>query len=160
MITEQEMNRTMMTLKIIWGAILMSLAFYLAAGLLATPSMPSAIGSEAFAALRRILYGLAIAALVAARYIRRLILAGKSRDVGSAQAQPTSPMQRYTSAVIVTLALSESVGIFGLVLCLLGKNSSDLYLLLGISAAAMIYYRPRKEELKSLCQDQSNGLAR
>lgn len=155
MITEQEMNRTMMTLQIIWAAIMMSLAIYLIAGLLAAPSMPSTIGSEAFVALRRILYGLAFAALLASRYLKRLILAEKGRASGPTQARLSSPLPRYTSAVIATLALSESVGIFGLVLFLLGKNSTDFYILLGISAAAMIYYRPRKEELNSVCQSSS-----
>jgi hypothetical protein len=33
--------------------------------------------------------------------------------------------------VIASLAMSESIGIYGLVLFLLGKNSTDLYLLVG-----------------------------
>jgi hypothetical protein len=55
--------------------------------------------------------------------------------------------------VIISLALCESVGIYGLVLFFLGKNTMDLYLLLGVSAAAMIYYRPRKDELLNLLQE-------
>ena len=37
--------------------------------------------------------------------------------------------------------------LLALVLFILGKHAVDLYLLLGISAAAMIFYRPKKEEL-------------
>lgn len=49
--------------------------------------------------------------------------------------------------MIVTLALSESIAIYGLVLFLIGKDPMDLYLLILISAAAMLIYRPKKEEV-------------
>jgi len=54
--------------------------------------------------------------------------------------------------MIVAWALSESIGVFGLVLFLLGKNPTDLYLLILISAVAMLIYRPRKDEVISLSQ--------
>jgi hypothetical protein len=52
----------------------------------------------------------------------------------------------------VALAMSESVGVYGLILFFLGKNSRDLYLLILVSAAAMVVYRPRKDEVLSLVQ--------
>lgn len=55
--------------------------------------------------------------------------------------------------MIVALTMSETMGIFGLVLFLLGKNSVDLYLLVAVSAAAMIMYRPRKEEVIVLARE-------
>ena len=64
-------------------------------------------------------------------------------------------LPKYSIAVIASLAMSESIGIYGLVLFLLGKNAMDLYLLVGISAAAMFYYRPKKDELLNLCQSGS-----
>jgi len=54
--------------------------------------------------------------------------------------------------MVISLALSESIGIYGLVLFLLGKNTMDLYLFILVSAGAMIMYRPRKDELLSLAQ--------
>jgi hypothetical protein len=63
-------------------------------------------------------------------------------------------MQKYTSAVIASLVMCEGVGIYGLILFLLGKDATDLYLLLGISAAAMVYYRPKREELVNLSQER------
>ncbi len=155
MITEQEMDRGLMTMKIIWSAMLMSLAVYLVVGLVVAPNMPSTFTGDTFATLRMALYLLGIATLIAARYIRKLILGREGRSVGPAQAQPSSLMAIYTSAVIASLAMCESVGIYGLVLFFLGRNSTDLYLLLGISAAAMVYYRPRKEELAGLSREGS-----
>jgi hypothetical protein len=49
--------------------------------------------------------------------------------------------------------MSESIGVYGLILFLLGKNSTDLYLLILVSAAAMVMYRPRKEEMLNLVQE-------
>lgn len=57
---------------------------------------------------------------------------------------------RYTVVIIILAALSESIGIYGVVLFLISKNSLVLYQFITISAAAMIYFRPRKEELLQL----------
>jgi hypothetical protein len=57
--------------------------------------------------------------------------------------------------MIVSLALAESVGIYGFVLSMIGQNPIDLYLLLVVSAATMYYYQPREDELAALlAQDQ------
>jgi hypothetical protein len=155
MIAEQEMDPGLRTLKIIWSAMLMSVAVYLVVGLVVAPRMPSAFTGDTFATLRMALYILGFATLIAARYIRKLILGREDRSVDPAQVQPSSLMAKYTSAVIASLAVCESVGIYGLVLFFLGRNSTDLYVLLGISAAALFYYRPRKEELAGLSRDVS-----
>jgi F0F1-type ATP synthase membrane subunit c/vacuolar-type H+-ATPase subunit K len=154
MINQLEIDKCMMTLKIIWAAIMMSLAVYLVVGRLVAPNMPSTMSNESFGMLRMALIALAIATLIAARFVKKLILSGGNRSAGPLQARPASANQKYTSAVIASLAMSESVGVYGLVLFLLGKEATDLYLLLGVSAAAMVYYRPRREELTGL--DQGN----
>lgn len=49
--------------------------------------------------------------------------------------------------------MSETIGIYGLVLFMLGKNTMDLYLLISISAAAMFYYRSQKEKIIELAKE-------
>jgi hypothetical protein len=56
----------------------------------------------------------------------------------------------YTTAMIVSLALSESIGIYGLVLFLLGDSFQTLYIFISISALAMFFYRPKREDLETL----------
>ncbi|MCX6556212.1 MAG: hypothetical protein NTW95_02080 [Candidatus Aminicenantes bacterium] len=155
MITEQEIDRGMATLKIIWLAMLVFLVGYAFAGRMIAPGMTSTMSREAFGMLRTALYALGFAALIASRFVKRMILAGKGHAIGQTQTRPPSVLQRYTSAVIASLAMSESVGMYGLVLFLLGKDETDLYLLLGISALAMVYHRPKREELASLYQERS-----
>ena len=150
MTVERETERGMTVLKIIWIAMLASLAAYLVIGRLAAPNVPSSVNAKTFASLRMALYAIGLVTLIAAGYVRRLMLGGINRFDGSTPAPRSAAIQKYTSAVIISLALCESVGIYGLVLFLLGKHTLDLYLLLGISAAAMIYYRPNKEEMSPI----------
>ncbi|MBU2499127.1 MAG: hypothetical protein KKE57_09510 [Proteobacteria bacterium] len=52
--------------------------------------------------------------------------------------------------MMISLALSESIGIYGLVLFFLGDSLRTLYTFIGISALAIIYHRPKREELETL----------
>jgi hypothetical protein len=57
---------------------------------------------------------------------------------------------KYGVAVIVSLAISENIGIFGLVLFVLSKDFQTLYILAIISAIAMLYHRPKMKELQKI----------
>jgi hypothetical protein len=70
-------------------------------------------------------------------------------EPSSYSSQPQA-LGKYTTAVMVSLALSESIGIYGLVLFFLGSTIQTLYLFMVISACAMIFFRPKKEELAEL----------
>jgi len=150
---EQELDKRLMTLRIIWFALLMSLGIYLFVGFRVGTNLQSLVNEDTFGILRTVLYAMAFAILIATRYIRKLIMSGKSRVSQPAQALEYLALQKYSAATIVALAMSESIGIYGLILFFLGKNSTDLYLLILISAAAMVMYRPRKDEMLNLVQE-------
>ena len=63
----------------------------------------------------------------------------------------------YGTATIISLALSESVGVYGLILILLGGSTTDLIILAGLAVAAMVYYRPRTEEVLALATGRESG---
>ena len=50
----------------------------------------------------------------------------------------------------LSLAISESIGVHGFVLFLLGGDFKTLYIFIFISAIAMLVYRPKVEELGQL----------
>jgi hypothetical protein len=152
MIAEQDVDRTLAVLKIVWLALLGSLVVYVIVGRLVAPGLTSLLSAEAFPMLRTALYALGLITLIGAGYMRRLILAARGPSASPVQAGLSPLLQKYSSAVIASLAMSESVGIYGLVLFLLGKNTMDLYLPVGIAAAALFYFRPRREELLHLCR--------
>ena len=152
MITEREVDKRLMILRIIWFAMLMSLVVYLFVAMRAAAYVQPAIAEETLGILRTALYVMAIAILIAAKYVRKLIMSGRSQVSQPVQALEYLPLQKYSAATIVALAMSESIGVYGLILFILGKNSRDLYLLILVSAAAMVIYRPKKDEMLSLVQ--------
>ncbi len=89
-------------------------------------------------------------------FIRKKILKTKksqsivsSRD-GSSISLVHQVVARYTAAIVISSALAESVGVYGLVIFLLSQNTAMLYQFLFVSAVAMYYFRPRKSELLDL----------
>jgi hypothetical protein len=119
-------------------------------GLQIGTNIQASMDKSAFGALKTLLYLFTFIIIVITRYIRRFILSGKGQNGQATQNFQPLTLQKYTTAMIAAWALLESIGIFGLVLFLLGKNPMDLYLLILISAAAMLWYRPKKDELINL----------
>ncbi len=153
MIADQEIDKGLLNLKIIWFAMLMSLVIYLFVGLYAGARLGPSMKEDAIGILRTLLYIVSFVTLIATRYIRKLVLSRKSQYHPSSQTLQHPTLQSYTTATIAALAMSESIGIYGLVLFFLGKNSMDLYLLILISAAAIFMYRPRRDEVVTLARD-------
>ena len=153
MIADQELDKGLLTLKIIWFAMLMSLVIYLFLGFYLGANFGPLMKEDVFGILRTLFYVVSFITLIATWYIRKLFLSGKGQYHQSSQTLQHPALQRYTTATIVALALSESIGIYGLVLFFLGKNHMDLYLLIVMSAFAMFTYRPRRDEVISLAQD-------
>lgn len=140
---------------IIWGAIFASLGVYLGVCLVLGDTLPAGM-EDGFhlETLRYALFGISVVTLVAVYFLRGFLLehpgfAGASRSGPSTQHPAVA---RYTVIVIITSALLESIGIYGLILFLMAKDSLSLYQLLGLSAAAMLFYRPKKDELLGLSQ--------
>lgn len=151
--TNQELNRGMLILKIIWFAMLASLAIYLFVGLLAETRVQVPMDKDTFALIKKVLYVMAFATLIATGYIRKLFLSAKIQYRPPTGTSRHPVLQKYTSATILALALSESIGIYGLILFFIWKNTLDLCLLILISAAAIFIYRPREEEVIKLAQE-------
>ena len=108
--------------------------------------------------LRNIFYGIAVITLFLSHFLKRYMLSGtsggslsKSAISGLRQNQPTV-LAKYTNVLIVSLALSEGIGIYGFVLFLLGDSFQTFYIFIGISALAIYLHRPRREELERLAR--------
>lgn len=154
MITDEELGRELSKLRLIWFGMLGSLVIYLIVGFQVATNIQVSMDKSTFGVLKTVLYLFTFIIIVMTRYIRRFILSGKGQYGQAPQNFQPLTLQKYTTTMIVAWALLECIGIFGLVLFLLGKNPTDLYLLLIISAAAMLWYRPKKDELISLTQNR------
>ena len=153
MITDEQLDRDLSRLRIIWFGMLGSLALYLIIGLQAAASIQVSMDKSIFNVVKTVIYLFTLIIIVITRYIKRYILSGKSQQGQSIQSFQSLTLQKYTTVMIISWALLEAIGIFGLVLFFLGKNRMDLYLLIIISAVAMLWYRPKKDELISLARN-------
>ena len=134
----------------IWIAFLATLIIYFAVAFVLKDKVHPFI--ENFFLLRGALYLISGVSLFLAWYVRKVIIA---KNLGKNPAGGVShpAIAAYTTAVAVSLAMSESVGVYGLVLRLFGGSVLDLYSLMFLSAAAMVYYRPQKEELLKMMRE-------
>jgi len=149
MVDEKKLNRFMLTLHIIWFAQLLSLLVYLIVALYVVKAGQSSVTPATFTTFRTVLYILSLIILFITNPVRKSVLNKKIPSVSPDNWQKTV-FPRYLRAMIIACVLSESIGIYGLVLYLLGHNVFDLYVLIAVSAAAMLRYRPKKEEVVSL----------
>jgi F0F1-type ATP synthase membrane subunit c/vacuolar-type H+-ATPase subunit K len=157
----------LLVLWIIWGAMVVSLGLYVLVCHLVIDGIRQSVDSDfTFAMLRNILYGMAIVTLFGAHFVRKFILAprvGGSENMSSKQQpppvkDPSQLMGKYTIAMLLSLALSEMIGIFGMVLFFLGDSFQTLYSFIGISVLGMFHYRPRQNEIdKLLAAIQTRG---
>ena len=150
----EQLEKGIKTLYIIWLAMLASLGVYLGVCEFLKKDWPLDIApSLPVETIRYALAAVSGATLMGTYFLRRhLVQKQKPFNPGPTNlSQGQHPaMARYTVAVVISLALAESVGIYGLVLFLLSKDSMTLYQFMGGSAVAMIYFKPSKEELMSV----------
>jgi hypothetical protein len=150
-------EKMLLTLWLIWAAMLGSLLIYVFVCHQFGEKTPQTESPDfPIGFLKNILYVVVIVTLFLTNFLRKLILAGrfggseyKLSEPGAGSNQ-LSLLAKYTTATIVSLALSESIGIYGLVLFFLGDSFRTLYIFIGISAVAMFFHRPKREDLEEL----------
>jgi hypothetical protein len=59
---------------------------------------------------------------------------------------------RYLLTVIVSMALVESIGVFGFVMFILGDNFNTLYIFTGLSVLGLYLYRPKANEYAKIIE--------
>lgn len=138
------------TVQIIWVAMLLSVGIYLFVGIHLTKIVQVEVDEGVFRMLRNSLYTLSVIEIIAIKFIRKSAVRSGLTAKHGGQKAVSPALARYTTGMIITLAIAESVAVYGLVLVLLGKNTVDLFILTVVAALAMLYYRPRREELYSL----------
>ena len=146
-----------LVLWIIWGAMVVSLIIYVLICHVVGEGIRQSVNVDFTTdMLRNILYAIGIFTLFLAHFLRKFILRSRTGNSGSMSSKPpplndpSSVMGKYTIAMLLSLAFSESIGIFGLVLFFLGDSLQTLYIFIGISALGMFHYRPRRQEIEKL----------
>jgi hypothetical protein len=60
--------------------------------------------------------------------------------------------KRYLLTVIVSMAMVETIGVFGFVLFMFGDGMNNLLIFTGLSALGMFLYRPKLEEYSKIVE--------
>jgi F0F1-type ATP synthase membrane subunit c/vacuolar-type H+-ATPase subunit K len=155
---KEKTKKNILTLWVIWAAMIGSLAMYV----ILCHLMGDEIGRNTnpdipVDRMRKILFLVAAVTLFIAYYLRTFMLSGRIKSLGITltgsgiftSKQPPH-ITKYTTAMIISLALSESIGIYGLLLFFLGDSFNTLYTFIGVSAIAMYFFRPKGYEIEML----------
>jgi len=158
-VNQEAIEKGLRTLWIIWTVMLAALFVYAFICLqlghkiqqAANPTFPLPL-------LKNILFGITVATLLLTHFLRNYLLRNQFGSISKNVSPSVSPatnsslLPKYASAVIVSLALCESIGIYGLVLFMLGDDFQTLLTFIGIAAIGMLYYRPKREEMEALAK--------
>ena len=152
-IENEELKRVWRTINIIWIVLLAILFLYFLMGLfMANQIKMSTYDNYFIRNLRIALYILSILTFLAINFIRRAIVLSKAEIKRRSDDIKNPYLVKYLVAMVVALALAESIGMYGLVLYFMSKNIIDLFLLVFIGLFAMVYYRPRKKDIINIAK--------
>lgn len=97
--------------------------------------------------IRTVLYMVAIVTFPLTNLIRHVqIRLNETMPRPSSSHPEAVAKSRYLVTVIVSMALVEAVGVFGLVMFMLGDGFNTLYIFTGLSALGLFLYRPKADE--------------
>jgi hypothetical protein len=102
--------------------------------------------------LRTIFYIIAIVTFPLTNLIRHIQLRlNQTMPISFARQDAVSVAKsRYLVTVIVSMALIEVVGVFGLILFVFGDGFNNLYIFTGLSALGLFLYRPKADEYSEI----------
>ena len=105
--------------------------------------------------ITQILYGVSIVGLILAYFIRRYMLHRASskplpEETSNTPGQISPYIARYKPAVVVSLAIAESIAAFGLTIFFMEGNLTPFLIFLAMSLVGLFLYRPKFEEVEKL----------
>jgi len=95
--------------------------------------------------LRTVLYVVAILSFPLMKFVRHVLMRLNQTSKGNKTAK-----YRYLLTIFISMTLAEGLGLFGVLMYVLGDNYNTLYIFVGLSALAMYLYQPSKEEYASI----------
>lgn len=102
--------------------------------------------------LRTIFYAVAIVTFPLTNLIRHIQLRLNQTMPRSRPDYQNDAKRRYLTTIIVSMSLVEVVGVFGLVMFMLGDGFNTLYIFTGLSALGLFLYRPKADEYSEIIE--------
>ena len=109
--------------------------------------------------LRYLFLGVTVGEFFMIRIVKKMVLSGRGRiSTLSNRGDPFLAMvQKLFTATIITFGFCESVGIYGLVLFMIGGSSFDFYLFLFLSLAFFALCFPKYSEWEQWANSNESG---
>ncbi len=132
---------------LITGATISSLLLYvlLAHGMIGELQGHVALAEDQRIVIRTVFYLLAIVGLPITNLIRHVQVRLNQTMPG-----PATASRRYRVTVLVSMAQLEMIGLFGLVMFILGDDFNSLYIFNGVAALGIYLYRPKALEYSAI----------
>ncbi len=156
MIAQEEKDQLapkMIIMWIIWGAMFISLFIYIAVcHMVAQTFKPTLSEDFPLTLFTNILIVVGCSELVLAFFLKKFLLKVMSGKKGQNTEGLSGYMVfgKYMVVLLITLAISESVGIYGMVLFFMTLQFQLLYPFMIVAAIAMLFFRPKMDELIAL----------
>ncbi len=149
--SQEILSKELRTLRIIWYAMLGSLAIYLFICLQFEDALHNPQGLELpLDVIKNALCVVAAIEILLGSLFRRFLLKVSSQKNDATRRSNANPLARYTLIVVISLAIADSIGIYGLVLFMIGADFQTLYIFLFLAALMMFWHRPKTEEYEQL----------
>lgn len=139
----------------VWIAMFLTLVLALIFAFLLGKNVEQLHHPRTIRQITQILYGVSIVGLILAYFIRKYMLHRTSskplsEETGNARGQISPYIARYKPAVVVSLAIAESIAAFGLTIFFMDGNLTTFLIFLAISLIGLFIYRPKFEEVEKL----------
>lgn len=141
-ISEQQLQTDLLSAGIIRAVSLMSLMALLVICHIYVDEIQIGLDESQRITIRTVLYVVAILTFPVMKFVRHVMLRLHRNE--------KSPKSRYFLAILISMIISESIGIYGFIMYVLGDSYNTLYIFIMLSALAMFLHRPDKEEYKTL----------
>jgi hypothetical protein len=138
--------------KVVQGIMLTLLITYIIVCLIFGDQIQQPLPETQRVLIRTLLYIVAIATLPLTNLLRYIQLRLNQTMPYSNTAPRLEAKKRYLVTVIVSMSLIESVGIFGVVMFILGDNFNTLFIFSGIAALGLFLYRPKVNEYAAIVE--------
>ncbi len=148
--TQNDLKRAQTTATMLWAAMFASLGVYVVVVVILKDQLPFALlEPPVLSALRLALVLVTgiVLAITPKLYWRTLSSAYGRRGVSEHDVLPVVS-STYISALVIVMALYESIGVYGLVLVFMGAGGNTFIGFMGVSAIAMLTARPKMETLQ------------
>ncbi len=147
----KKLKKNMIGVWLVWSLMVLFLIAYVAIChmLIIYAKYESTVSPELpFDSLRNILIAISLFEIILVYILRKFLL--KPRKKSPINGKSSTPTGKYLTVILISCALADSIGIYGLVLFLVRPNFPMLYAFTAVAAIVMIAFRPKFEEFERL----------